>query len=274
MIKAVGIIAKRHKRASRVSKRLVKLSLSKGITPIVEESTAEMINREDLGVPLEEIEADVIFTVGGDGTILLAERQLKKEIPICGINIGGVGFLTEVSPENTELAFNNIIEGKYEIEERTKISPSIGGESLPDALNEVVIMTFMPGKMLNLEVWVNGQLAESFSTDGIIFSTPTGSTAYAMSAGGPIIDPRVEAFVVVPICPFKLSARPLVVSSESIVRVKITKPEMRSIVVVDGQYERKVKIETEFLIKKSKRKAQFIKFSEDFYEKVRGKLVE
>ncbi|MFQ6051987.1 MAG: NAD(+)/NADH kinase [Candidatus Hydrothermarchaeota archaeon] len=272
MIKTIGIIAKRHKKASKIAKRLVKISLNRGLTPVLEESTAEMINRQDLGVPLEDIDADVIFTVGGDGTILLVERHLKKEIPICGINIGGVGFLTEISPENTEFALDNIIEGRYGIEERSKISLSIGGEPLPDALNEVVIMTFMPGKMLNLEVWVNGQLAESFGTDGIILATPTGSTAYAMSAGGPIIDPRVDAFVIVPICPFKLSARPLVVPSDSLVKVKITKPEMRSIVVVDGQYERKVKIETEFLIKKSKRKAHFIKFSEDFYEKVREKI--
>lgn len=135
-------------------------------------------------------------------------------------------------------------------------------------------MTRRPAKMLHIEISVDDEVVEELRADGIIIATPSGSTAYSMSAGGPIVDPRVEAFLIVPICPFKLSARPLVVSNKSVIRVKLLRKGKKAIAVIDGQYEEEINHMDEVIFRKSGRKARFVRLSKDFYRKVREKLIE
>ncbi len=213
---------------------------------------------------------DLVLAVGGDGTILSVERRLSDgKTPILGINFGLVGFLAELTSDEFFKYIDRIVAKKFRVEERLKIKVNLAEKRLPDALNEVVVLTAQPAKMLPLALYVDDKLVEKIYTDGIIIATPTGSTAYAMSAGGPIIDPRVDALVIVPICPFKLSIRPLVVPSDSRIRIRIAEPEKEAIVVVDGQVKKKISQNNEVLVTKSENKAYFARIKErNFYEKV------
>ncbi len=213
---------------------------------------------------------DLVLAVGGDGTILSVERRLSNgKVPILGINFGLVGFLAELAPSEFFKYIDKIIAKKFKIEERLKIEVNLNGRRLPDALNEVVVLTAQPAKMLPLALYIDDKPAEKIYADGIIIATPTGSTAYAMSAGGPIIDPRVDALVIVPICPFKLSIRPLVVPSNSKIKVKVAEPEKEAIVVIDGQVKKKISPSNEVVVTKSENKAYFARIKEkNFYEKI------
>jgi len=147
--------------------------------------------------------ADIVVTVGGDGTILRALEKIEK--PIFAINSGGMGFLSEVESKYAKEGLQRVIEGKYNIEERSKLKVTVDGKRLPDAANEVTVQTSRIAKMIYLQVLVDDDLLETFGADGVIIATPTGSTSYALSAGGPILDPGVNAMVIAPLAPFKLA---------------------------------------------------------------------
>ena len=141
------------------------------------------------------------------------------------------------------------------------------------AMNEVVIMTDKPAKMLRFEIKVDGETIDEVRADGLIISTPSGSTAYAMSAGGPIVDPKVGGFIIIPICPYKLGARPFIVSDNSEIAVKLLKKGKSAVFVMDGQLNEEVKYDEEIKFKKSERDAYFIRTSSKyFYKKVKDKL--
>lgn len=213
-----------------------------------------------------------VISIGGDGTVLRTSKMINgNEIPIICINMGTVGFLTEFSKEDVFFAIDSVASGSYKIEKRTKLLSflrfSDGKQQiLPDSLNEVVITTKNPAKMLHFEVHINGGMVEDVRADGIIISTPNGSTAYSLSAGGPIIEPTVDGFVIVPICPFKLSSRPLVVNANSEIKIKILKKS--TFIVVDGNIEFEAKAGDELVLRKSESYAYFVK-GDNFYNKLK-----
>ncbi|MDD1638779.1 MAG: NAD(+)/NADH kinase, partial [Methanomicrobiales archaeon] len=164
------------------------------------------------GVPLHRAEADLAVVIGGDGSVLRTVHALSRQVPILGINWGEVGFLAELEQDEA-VAFLSALDRDLPVERRMRISLALDGTPLGDALNEAVIVTSRPAKMLRFTVDVDGVTAERFRADGMLVSTPTGSTAYAMSAGGPIVDPRIEGFLLVPLAPYMLSSRPTFISS-------------------------------------------------------------
>ncbi|MDI9618188.1 NAD(+) kinase [Methanothermobacter sp.] len=272
----IGIIARFDvPEAVELAGKVASFLLNRGVELSVDlKITEELPELREYGKDIRDMEVDMILTIGGDGTILRTQSLIEgKEIPILGINMGTVGFLTEVDPENVFSALEDVLIGNYAVERRTLLSVYHNDE-LPSALNEVVLMTRKPAKMLHIEISVDDEVVEELRADGIIIATPSGSTAYSMSAGGPIVDPRVEAFLIVPICPFKLSARPLVVSNKSVIRVKLLKKGKKAIAVIDGQYEEEVNHMEEVVFKKSDHCAHFVRLSKDFYRKVREKLIE
>ncbi|MDL2246745.1 bifunctional NADP phosphatase/NAD kinase [Methanobrevibacter sp. OttesenSCG-928-K11] len=223
---------------------------------------------------LSDFTCDMVIILGGDGTLLRSQSQMTEEIPIFGINMGTVGFLTEIEVKDTFQALKNILKGKYYIEKRTQLRISHESQRF-SALNEVVIMTDQTAKMLHFQVQVDNEVIEEFRADGLIISTPSGSTAYSMSAGGPILDPKVGGFIIIPICPFKLGVRPFIVSDNSEIKVKLLKKGKKAIFVADGQINEKVKYMDEIRFKKSENKVQFIRTSTKyFYKKVKDKLTE
>ncbi|WP_297477165.1 NAD(+) kinase [Thermococcus sp.] len=266
-----GVVARRDRQAAlKLAYRVYDFLKVSGYEVFVDSETYEHLRefREEDVRPLEDFDVNFIIAIGGDGTILRVEHRTKKEIPILGINMGTLGFLTEVEPHEAFFALSKLMEGDYRIDERMKLRTYLNGESgVPDALNEAAILTGVPGKIIHLKYYIDGGLADEIRADGLIVSTPTGSTGYAMSAGGPFLDPRLEAVVIAPLAPIALSSRPMVVPAESTVEVKNLAKGRKLILAVDGQFYTRLDPETEIVIKKSPRKAKFIRFSEEIYPK-------
>jgi NAD+ kinase len=271
-----GVVARRDRvEALKLAYKVYDFLKVSGFDVLVDEETYRYLkefNEEDV-LPLEEFDVDAIVVIGGDGTILRVEHKTKKEIPILGINMGTLGFLTEVEPHETFFALSRMIEGDYYLEERIKLRTFLDGESrVPDSLNEVAILTGVPGKIIHLKYYIDGGLADEVRADGLIVSTPTGSTGYAMSAGGPFVDPRLEVVVIAPLAPIALNSRPMVVPSSSTIDVKNLTMTREVILAIDGQFYTYLPPETEIRIVKSPRKAKFVRFSREIYPKYTIKL--
>ena len=215
--------------------------------------------------------SDIVVTVGGDGTILRALEDIEK--PIFAINSGAMGFLCEVESKYAIDGLKKVIDKKYNIEERSKLKVMVDGKRLPDAANEVTVQTARIAKIMYLQIFVEDELLETFGADGVIIATPTGSTSYSLSAGGPILDPSVKAMVIAPIAPFKLSARPWVVPLDKKIGIKLLHKSKKSHIVIDGESPKAITKDSEILITGSEKKARFIRFGESFYQMVRLKLV-
>lgn len=221
------------------------------------------------GHPLKEMMADVIIAVGGDGTILRALQLTDSEI--LGVRSGSLGFLAEVDSEDVLDFLPKLAKGDYRLEERLKVKVEVDGKRFHDCTNEAVVHTAHVAKIRQFEVYVDNELAESMKADGLIIATPTGSTSYSLSAGGPIVDPGVEALVVTAIAPFKPSIRPLVVPASSEIRVNLSKPK-EHLLVLDGQQEISLKGNEVIRFSGSEKRAKFVRFRTDFYQRIREKL--
>ena len=270
----VGVVSRLDVEESiQLTEEIVEFLLKMGIKTLLDESVVKNLNKyENISCPLEEMEADIIIAVGGDGTILRTQSFIStKEIPLFGINMGTVGFLTEIDPKLVFKSIEQVLAGKYEVERRTQLQIK-HNQKLHSALNEVVIMTRKPAKMLHMEISVDDEVVEELRADGLIIATPSGSTAYSMSAGGPIVDPQVGAFIIVPICPFKLGSRPIVVPDNSQIKVKLLREGKKAMAVIDGQTEEEINHMDEIIFRKSENYAYFVRLTKDFYRKVREKL--
>ncbi|MFA0834254.1 MAG: NAD(+) kinase [Methanobacterium formicicum] len=272
----MGLVARSDvKGAVELAKKIADFLTEKNVDILLDTPLAmELEKYQDQQCELKDMDVDMVVAIGGDGTILRTQSFIShKKIPLIGINMGTVGFLTEIDPENAFTAIEEILAGNYFVERRNQLLVWHKHE-LPPALNEVVLMTRKPAKMLHIQISVDDEIMEELRADGLIIATPSGSTAYSMSAGGPIIDPRVEAFVIVPICPFKLGARPTVVSDGSTIKVKLLREGKKAIAVIDGQFEEEINYMDEIVFRKSDNCAYFVRLTKDFYRKVREKLTQ
>lgn len=201
--------------------RELPLLLDKATARFWPDHQLETANREELGK-----RCDLVIVVGGDGTLLNAARSLAMHDPaLLGLNLGRLGFLTDISPDQMQDKLNEILAGRYNEEERFLLNCRIirDGEQLSenDALNDVVIHKWDVARMIEVDTYINATYVNTLRSDGLIVSTPTGSTAYALSGGGPILQPCLDAMVLVPICPHTMSNRPIVISADSVVEVMI-----------------------------------------------------
>lgn len=250
-----------------MAKKIIKF-LDKDFEVVVENDLAKELGMK--GVSLEEMDVDILITIGGDGTILRALQHSKGKI--LGINAGVLGFLTEINSKDAKASLERIIKKDYTTEKRIKLKTVLNDERLYDCTNEAVIHTAQIAKMRHFEVLIDGRVAEDIRADGVIVATPTGSTCYALSAGAPIIDPRVHAFVVVPIAPFKLSVRPIVVPAQSKITIKLKEPK-KCILVLDGQHRIEMSGDDVAHFTVSESPAEFIRFDGDFYTRIKEKLI-
>lgn len=236
---------------------------------VYEESTASELGYH--GVSLSSLEADMLLVIGGDGSVLRAVRLMDKQIPVLGINQGQVGFLTDVEREHLSSCISSL-HLPLKVEPRMRISVECDGRSLGPALNEAVIVTSRPAKMLIFSVYSNGQKIDTFRADGLIISTPTGSTAYAMSAGGPIVDPNLEAFLLAPIAPYMLSSRPYLLQASAELKIEMTSPQKSAILAIDGKDQYETGETASIVIRKAESPALFVDIGRTFFEKVEQKL--
>ena len=271
----IGFVSRQKSESVHLVKMLICHIEAKGlgIEIFVDQDIALMIGRQ--GTSVEEMErqkVDFIVSVGGDGTILRTIHKMVDPLPILGINMGTLGFLVDVEPKDALETLDHLIKG-FEVDSRSRLKVLLNGICLPPAINEVALLTASPAKMIEFEIIVDGALMEDFRSDGIVIATSTGSTAYAMSAGGPIVDPRVDAIVLVPVAPFKLSSRPWVIPGGSTIEVKLKLPEKEALMVIDGQSTTTISVKDTIVISKAKTPARFVKVTRDgFYAKVKSKL--
>jgi NAD+ kinase len=270
----IGVVARFDlEEAVELAGEIVEFLIQKDVETLLESHLATKLEKfQQIASDLENMDVDLVVAVGGDGTVLRTQGIInQKKIPLFGINMGAVGFLTEIDPEDAFKALEQVLAGKYFVEKRTQLQVWHNKE-LHSALNEVVLMTQKPAKMLHIEISVDDEVVEELRADGLIIATPSGSTAYSMSAGGPIVDPRVGAFIIVPICPFKLGARPTVVPNDSIIKVKFLREGKKAVAVIDGQFEEEINYMDEIVFKKADSSAYFIRLTKNFYRRVREKL--
>ncbi len=271
----IGIVSRTDKEeAIELDRNIVKYLLANHVEIELDTSLAkELEEYSDLETPIEDMTSDIVLCVGGDGTVLNAQHVLSpKKIPILSINMGTVGFLTEVDPEDIFECLDKLLSYDFFIEERLQLDVLCDDKWIT-VLNELVIMTSQPAKMLNLRVSVDEEVVDEVRADGLIVSTPSGSTAYSMSAGGPIVDPRVDAAIIIPICPFKLNTRPKIVPAESTITVKFLKEGKQAIGVLDGVSRENFNYMDEVKIRKSDNAAYFVRFKKNFYNSVNNKLI-
>jgi NAD+ kinase len=279
-MKQIGILIKPgFSEAKPLLQELVPWLKAKGKTPLLDPSAAGLVG-ESTSYPRHEMAAiaDLLVVLGGDGTMLAAARLLEgRPVPILGVNIGGLGFLTEVTPDEIYKALDNVFANAYAVEERLMLrsriarhGQQVGGASV---LNDVVISKGTLTRMVQMEVRINSQFVTSLRGDGLIVSTPTGSTAYSLSAGGPILNPAVHALILTPICPHTLTNRPIVIPQDAVVEVSITSREEGAMATFDGQVGIALRHEDTIAVKASDHYAKLIRFPErTFYEVLRKKL--
>ncbi len=273
MIKKVGVVSRCDKPGAVGIAREILEHLREKLDVFVDPGTAFELGIEGLPVgQMRQEGVDLIIAVGGDGTVLRAIQHMDDPLPVMGVNMGTVGFLVDVDAEEALQTIDSILTG-FQVDERFRLDVWINDVKLPPATNEVVIITAHPAKILAYKVWVDERKLEEFRADGLVIATPTGSTAYAMSAGGPIVDPRVDATVVVPLAPFKLSSRPWAIPGQSRIKVELLLRNKEAVVVVDGQSSQGISSNDVIRIEKAANPARFVRIRDNgFYDKVKSKL--
>ncbi|MCU7881790.1 MAG: NAD(+) kinase [Candidatus Thiodiazotropha sp. (ex Lucinoma aequizonata)] len=262
--------------------RLYDYLISQQREVVIEEATCRLLEGKPLpGVPEIELprHSDLVIVVGGDGTLLHAARVLASQnIPLLGINLGQLGFLVDLSPDQIIPRLDEILNGQYEQECRFLLEVSIGDESSPHqnilAFNDVVLHKWNIARIIEFETFVDDQLVNDQRSDGLIVSTPTGSTAYALSGGGPLLYPSLNAIVMVPICSHTLSNRPIVVDGDSKIEIRLNPSHTEDVqITCDGQTTIPAMPKEVIRIRKAEHQARLIHpKSYDYYSILRAKL--
>ena len=230
----------------------------------------EVIEKNGGIVVLDPKDADLIMVFGGDGTIMTASHIAEKyNIPILSLNLGRIGFTSELEKNEVDL-LENYFNDNYTIEERMTFSLSVNNEQI-SVFNDAVIHT-VNSKMIQINLYCGDSLISDYRSDGMIFSTPTGSTAYSLAAGGPIVDPRLECILVTSICPQSLSAKPMIFSADRQIRAEVTNGDC--VLTIDGTKTIKKDDVFNIIIKKNNKPIKFIRLKNDeFYERMRKRMV-
>jgi len=282
-IRTIGLFGKYgSKDVGGVIERICEFVRKRGLQTLLEDATAEFMEKKCADSrPLASIgqDIDLAIVVGGDGTMLHVARSLARfGVPLIGVNLGHLGFLTDIPTERMYEELTHILDGDFETEERILLEAEVvrDGKVLhaDNAFNDVVINKGQLARLIEFETWLDDEFVNSTRADGIIIATPTGSTAYALSAGGPILQPTLPAIILVPICPHTLSDRPLAVSSDSHVEIVMTSTARQSAhVTLDGQTNFTVQDNDRVRVRRAERPVTLIHPSRrNHYDVLRAKL--
>ncbi len=278
-MKTIGIISKpRRSEPLEIIRRIYPWLRERGCSVCVEPELARGLGIEGCTPAEITAQADVVVVLGGDGTTLGVARLLgNRPVPILGVNLGGLGFITEVSRERIVEALENVLAGNYELEERIMLGADVlrAGSSIEHftVLNDVVINKGALARIMDLETLVDGAYLTNFKADGLIIATPTGSTAYSLSAGGPIIYPTLHCIVLTPICSHTLNNRPIVLPDDATVEIVLKSESEHVYLTLDGQRGFPLKRGDVVRVHKCPCKTQFIMpFKRDYFQVLRSKL--
>lgn len=282
-IKRVGIVTALHKpRAQQATRKAVELLKQAGAEVVVNTALAEACELEDAGCgDVVDARPDLMLVMGGDGTFLAAARMMAPiGTPLLGVDLGGFGFLAEEEPDWVLDEIESILSGEFTIDERLMLHVRLirDHEIVEEliGLNDAVMATGSFRRLVTLDVEINGLEATRFGADGLIVATPTGSTAYSLSAGGAIVHPNVQAILVTAICPHTLSMRPLVVSADATIAITIERarePQEDLALTIDGQETVKLKPEDTVEVSRAECRTRVVRLGRrTFYDRLRGKL--
>ncbi len=231
------------------------------------ETTRARIEREfgvvavDLegGLDLSQLDAKWALVFGGDGAILSAARRMgDRPLPTLAVNFGRLGFLTEVDARQLDAALDSVRDGRFQLKERMRLTASVDEWSY-DALNDVVVTGVQSGRVFHVSCRIGGEEAFAYAGDGVVVATPTGSTAYSLAAGGPLLDHDLEAIVITPLCAHTLSQRPLVIPARQPLEFRLHEEEQRGQVIVDGQVSRQIDATERVVVRRADRPFVFIR---------------
>ena len=285
MVKTVGVVANRRKSGiDTILMNLISWLGSKNVEVLVWDDLEGLVPEATLR-PLEDVGArsDIVVALGGDGTLLRAARAVGSRMtPVIGVNVGSLGFLTEVTVGEMNEALGDILEGRHKYEDRMNLDVVVSREGKEiaafTAVNDAVINKGALARVIEIETTVDGQYVAVYTADGLIVSTPTGSTAYSLSAGGPIVNPVMDAIITTPICPHTLAVRPMILSPEQEFGVKLWaghgvhgEPEVK--LTIDGQVGFDLLSGDRMIFRKSKQRTRLILSGRrSYYEILREKL--
>lgn len=267
--------------ANMVINRIFNFFRDKEVKVVMPMNEAKHFGYENDGVEnIEELPIDMALSIGGDGTLLgIVRRLYERNIPVCGINIGTLGFLADIELQEIESKLEKILEGQYYLEERMMIAgfvkaPGQAERFLGHAINDVVVNKGGGARMLHLGLSVDHCGVMDYKADGIIVSTATGSTAYSLSAGGPIINPKIKVLVLTPICPHTFNARPMVIDENDEVCIEMRTPHTDTVATFDGQENFRIPSRAAVIVRKALLPAKIVKFDDkNYYQTIRTKLL-
>jgi NAD+ kinase len=277
----VGLLPNPSKeRAMEVVKQVIDWLKEKEVDYLIEQKSAELIGDLEHSSSWQEMieRSELVIVFGGDGTFLNTARKFAAtEIPILGINLGSLGFLTDVELDNLNSALEDLLAGKFEIEERIMLEAEVvrDGTSISKviAINDVVITKGSFSRLIELKTYIDGEYLTTYPADGVIVACPTGSTAYSLSAGGPIVNPKLKSLIITPICPHTLHARSIVVSGEEAIKIIVEADHEDVMLTVDGQDGLKLISGDEVLIKSSELVTKLVKLEGyNFYQILKTRL--
>lgn len=279
----IGLIGKfRDRSVGDVLRSLADKLSERGVQVLLDEETAQHIEHPPAdSLPLEQLATniDLAIIVGGDGTILHVARALAlHDVPIVGVNLGRLGFLADIPPNELFDHVDDILDGGFRIEPRSMLQAEVvrDGKTIyqANALNDAVLYKGDVSRLIDIETWIDDQYVNHSRGDGIIIATPTGSTAYALSAGGPILNPDLPAFAMVPVCPHTLSNRPIVIKDSSLIKVVLTRSaQQHAQLTLDGQIQYAIQQNDEILIRRAEHDVKLIRPNQHTqYDVLRAKL--
>jgi NAD+ kinase len=281
-VKRIGIVVNPTKTdAFPLARQVIAWLQERKVEVLLDSETAEVIGAKLEACPIREMRdrVDLIVAFGGDGTMLNVTQQINgSQTPMMGVKVGGLGFLTSVTESEVLTTLEETLAGRHRIERRMLLACSVTGsdgstEGEIVALNDVVIQRDSLERMLTIETYVDDEFLASYACDGLIISTPTGSTAHSLSAGGPIVHPASEAIVVTPICPHMLTNRPLVLSSTQEVQAIVTSEQSSAGIMIDGQIAIKIRPGDRISVRKSQSSILLAASSgKSYFEVLRTKL--
>ncbi len=280
MLKKVGIYAKKnHPDAEQIASAICERFKLEKIEVLLEDSLAEQIGQVN-GYADEEIPGlvDLVIVLGGDGTLISVARLVgERNVPIVGVNLGRLGFLTEITRDELPEMLERLIADDYQISDRMMLDASIHRDDKIvgefTVLNDVVINKGALARIIDMETYVDGRHLTSYKADGLIISTPTGSTGYNLAAGGPIIYPDINSLLITPICPHMLTNRPIMVWSRSVIEIKVKFEDDVVFFTGDGQVGRKLLPGDRVEVRRSRSRTRLVSSpSKDYFEILRTKL--
>jgi NAD+ kinase len=273
--RAVGLICKPGRiEVERIANRIAEFLSANDVRVQVDPGSCNIGEKQAVPTPIEEMDVDFAITIGGDGTILYALSMLKdRETPLFCVNRGNVGFLTEASTTNALGALEKVIQNDCVLEVNANIASGVGDRQFEEALNEVYVVSRIPGRLLTFQIHLDDVRIDYGRADGAMVATPCGSTAYALAAGGSILSPNVNSFIFVPVCPPRFELKSVVIPDSSVLEMELVKPGAPGLAVIDGQTRWNVEPSESIWVKKAEGVTRFIRLYDNYWDRINTRLV-